>query len=93
METRGLNNDDPLGRLVEVFEVLLDSRTQTPWMTLKQTAAYLQVSERQVRLAKERGELPYSRQGRDPIFHRDRVDEWLLSQPTQRRQSTCRSRK
>lgn len=88
-----LRGGDSLGRLVELIEELLENRTQTPWMTLKQTAAYLHVSERSVTLAKERGELPYSKQGRTVLFHKDHVDEWLFSQPTQRNNRKCRSKR
>lgn len=94
MSTQDLQEREPLGRLVELIEELLENRRQqTPWMTLEQTAAYLHLSERSVSLAKDRGELPYSKQGRAVLFHRDHVDEWLLSQPTQRNNRRCRSKR
>lgn len=95
MNARDLQGEDPLGRLVELLtETLLENRRdETPWMTLEQAAVYLQVSKRQVQDWRERDEIPYSKQGRAVLFHKSRLDEWLLSQPTQRRHPRCRSRR
>jgi len=84
-----LHTESLLARLVGL---LSENRTDTPWMDRTQVAEYLGVTERQVRSWTETGTMPYSKQGKAVRYHRERVDEWLLSQPTQRRER-CRSRR
>ena len=52
----------------------------SPYLTTKQTARYLQISERNVHRLVEQKRLPVDRVGRRLVFHRDRLDDWVASQ-------------
>ncbi len=51
----------------------------SPYLTTKQAARYLQVSERNVYRLMEQNQLPVDRIGRRLVFHRDRLDEWVAA--------------
>jgi excisionase family DNA binding protein len=51
----------------------------SPYLTTKQAARYLQVSERNVHRLMEQNRLPVDRIGRRLVFHRDKLDEWVAT--------------
>jgi excisionase family DNA binding protein len=56
------------------------TENDTPWMTTKQAAAYLQVSATTLHELKERGEVPSRKIGNLVRYHKAELDEYLLSQ-------------
>jgi excisionase family DNA binding protein len=50
---------------------------EKPWMTVKETAAYLSVSPGTVRNMVSERRIPFVKRGRIVRFHRQRIDEWL----------------
>ena len=49
----------------------------SPYLTTKQAARYLQISERNVHRLIEQKQLPVDRIGRRLVFHREKLDEWV----------------
>lgn len=76
---------DTLSKLLE------NRRDESPWMGLKQLQDYLPkelneatgelepVSEQMIRYWRNHKGMPCSKPGRNPIFHRDEIDKWLLN--------------
>lgn len=56
----------------------------SPYLTTKQTARYLQISERNVHRLVEEHRLPVDRVGRRLVFHRDKLDEWVATRGGER---------
>lgn len=74
-----------LTELVGEVAALSDMRRISPWMTKAETAEYLGVTERRIQYLCEQRVIPHSKMGRSLRFHRQKIDEWLLStDPTQR---------
>jgi excisionase family DNA binding protein len=51
----------------------------SPYLSTKQAARYLQISERNVHRLIEQNQLPVDRIGRRLVFHRDKLDEWVAT--------------
>lgn len=50
------------------------------WLTVKQLAAYLQLSPAKVYDLARKGELPSARVGTQWRFDRDEIDQWMRAQ-------------
>ena len=48
-----------------------------PWMTLEQTAKYLQISRDSLYKKAQRGEIPASKIGNLWRFNKNKIDAWL----------------
>jgi excisionase family DNA binding protein len=73
----GTNHDK-----VETETKIFDNQEKTsPWMTAKQAAQYLCFkSASQIYNAVFKGQLKPARIGKRLRFHKDKLDQWLLSQ-------------
>ena len=58
---------------------LLHYRRDTPWLTVEETAEYLRCSLRFLREKVANKEVPHTRFGGKVLFHKERIDEWMLS--------------
>ena len=58
----------------------------SPWMTYKEAAAYVQVTVGTLRNWVSAKYVPFARRGRVVRFHRDKIDHWL-------RQGECHGRR
>lgn len=53
---------------------------ETPWMTIEECSSYLRCSLRYLREKVANREIPSTTFGGKALFHRERIDEWMLSQ-------------
>jgi excisionase family DNA binding protein len=74
-ESARLHPDD-LARIVESVCVAV---ARSPWLTAVEAADYLRAPVSRVRKLTMTGELPAERDGRRVLYHRDRLDEFVLS--------------
>jgi excisionase family DNA binding protein len=51
--------------------------TERTWLTKKEVAAYLRVSERTVERMMEKRKIPYYRVSVNPQFDKQQIDNWL----------------
>lgn len=52
----------------------------TEWLTLKEVAKYLRVTEVTIYRLAQRGKMPASKVGRAWRFNKERIDKWLVEQ-------------
>jgi excisionase family DNA binding protein len=57
-----------------------DKDEESPWMTNEQASDYLQISVSMLHRLKERGAIPSRKLGHLVRYHRQELDEYLLSQ-------------
>ena len=50
---------------------------ESPWMTVREVAAYIKISAGTVRNLVSERRIPFARRGRLVRFHRQRIDEWM----------------
>ena len=54
-------------------------RVQTPWLSAVEAAEYLRCPVSRVRKLTSTGELPHEHDGHRVLYHRDRLDSFILS--------------
>ena len=80
-----MNNekDNVLGKTLFPQEKALpksiDRMSQSPWMTVEETADYLRCSLRFLQEKVANKEVPHTKFGGKALFHRSRIDEWMIS--------------
>ena len=52
---------------------------ETPWLTIQELSQYLSVSVGTVRNWVSQRYIPFARRGRVVRFHREKIDQWLMS--------------
>lgn len=62
----------------DLAEITKAIRVQSPWLGAKEAAEYLRCPLSRIRKLTSTGDLPHEHDGRRVLYHRDRLDEFIL---------------
>jgi excisionase family DNA binding protein len=62
----------------DLAEIIKTVRVASPWLSAKEAAEYLRCPLSRIRKLTSTGDLPHEHEGGRVLYHRDRLDEFIL---------------